>query len=46
MPWAVRAKGGKYVVVNKDTGRVMGTHSSRAKALRQLRAIYANYGKG
>jgi len=42
MPWAVRKRGSKYVVVNKETGKVKGTHSSRAKAERQVRALYAN----
>ena len=42
MPYSVRKRGKKYVVVNKDTGKVKGTHPSKAKANRQLRALYAN----
>lgn len=42
MPWAVRKKGESYVVVNKETGKVKGTHKSKASADRQLRALYAN----
>jgi hypothetical protein len=46
MPWKVIAKGGQYLVVKADgSGKVVGRHSTRAKALRQLRAIYSNYGK-
>ena len=43
MPYAVRKKGSDWVLVNKDTGRVLGTHSTKARAMAQLRAVYANY---
>lgn len=46
MPWKVVAKGGQYCVVKADTGKVVHCHPTRAKALKHLRAIYANYGKG
>ena len=42
MPYGKRKKGRKTQVVNTKTGRVLGTHSSEAKANRQLRAIHAN----
>lgn len=42
MPYSVRKRGKQYMVVNKRTGKVKGTHSSKAKANRQLRALYAN----
>ena len=44
MPYAVRKRGSKYVVVNKDTGRVLGTHPTKAKAQAQLRAVYSHTG--
>lgn len=47
MPWRIRRSGNKWQVVNQDTGRVMGEHDTKAKAMAQLRALYANYeGKG
>jgi hypothetical protein len=42
MPYAVRKRGKKYVVINKNTGHVKGRHATKAKAQRQLRALYAN----
>jgi len=42
MPYAIRKRGSKWVVINKETGKVKGKHSTRAKALRHLRALYAN----
>lgn len=42
MPWHLEERGGQTLVVNADTGKVMGRHASRAKAQRQLRALYAN----
>lgn len=41
MPWSVKRRGHKYVVVKPD-GKVVGTHSTREKALQHLRALYAN----
>ena len=40
MPYAVRKKGNKYVTVNKDTGQVKGTHTSKKKAVSQMRLLY------
>lgn len=42
MPWSVRKRGSRWVVVNANTGAVKGTHESKKKAERQLRALYAN----
>jgi hypothetical protein len=40
MPWNIRKRGDKFQVVKKD-GKVVGTHDSRAKALRQQAALYS-----
>lgn len=42
MPWVIKRLDGKYKVVQKDSGRVAGTHNTRAEAQAQLRALYAN----
>lgn len=39
MPYAVRKRGSKWVTVNKNTGDVKGTHSSKAKAEAQRRLL-------
>jgi hypothetical protein len=41
MPYDIRRSGSQYQVVG-PTGRVMGTHPSRAAAIRQQQALYAN----
>jgi hypothetical protein len=38
----IRKRGKKYVLVSKSTGKTLGTHSTRAGAERQERAIQAN----
>ena len=40
MPYAIRERNDKFVVVNTDTGQVKGTHDSRIKAERQMRLLY------
>lgn len=45
MPYKVRKRGTKYVVVKENDGKVMGTHSSQSKAQAQVRALYAQEGK-
>jgi hypothetical protein len=45
MPYAVRKSGEKYKVVNKNTGRVYGTHDSQEKADKQLAALHINTGE-
>ncbi len=42
MPWNIQRAGSKYEVVNSETGRVVGTHPSRANAQEQLAALNAN----
>ena len=39
MPYAIREKGNKFVVVNADTGHVKGTHATREKAQRQVNLL-------
>ncbi len=45
MPFAVRKRGNKWVVISKSSGRVLGTHKTKKKAIKQLRAVYANYNR-
>jgi hypothetical protein len=40
MPYKIVKKGNKYLTVNKQTGKVKGTHSSRKKALSQMKLLY------
>ena len=40
MPYKIIRKGNKYLIVNKETGKVKGTHSSRLKATAQMRLLY------
>lgn len=42
MPYKIQKKNNKYIVVAKDSGDIKGTHDTRAKALAQLKALYAN----
>ena len=46
MPWSIFEEGDKYTVRNKDTGRLIGTHDTYDKALRQLRLLYYLVDKG
>ena len=39
MPYGIRESGGKFKVVNKETSKVKGTHSSRAKAQKQINLL-------
>lgn len=41
MPYAIRKSGPKYQIVRKDTGKVVGTSTTRAKAQASIRARYA-----
>lgn len=43
MPFGIRKSGDKYKVVNKHTGRVLGTHPSEDAAKKQLAAVNINY---
>ena len=42
MPWEAQKKGSRWVVVSKESGKVKGTHKSKAEADAQVRALYAN----
>ena len=42
MPYSINPKDGQFEVVNEATGEVVGTHPTRAQALEQQRALYAN----
>ena len=42
MPYNIQREGSQYKVVVTSTGRVVGTHSSKAQAQAQLGALYAN----
>lgn len=45
MPWDVKKRGKKWVVVKKD-GKVVGTHDSEESAKRQQRLLYSIEGGG
>lgn len=45
MPYAVREREGKFIVINTDTEEVKGEHDSKEKAIAQMRALYANADK-
>ncbi len=38
----IKKRGSKFVLISKTTGRVLGTHTTRLKALQQEKAIQAN----
>ena len=40
MPYAVVKRGDKWLTINKQTKKVHGTHTSREKAMSQLRLLY------
>lgn len=42
MPYKVEKRNDKWVVFNPDTGKVYGTHDSKADAEAQRKALYAN----
>ena len=42
MPYNIRREGNKYQVVVTATGRVVGTHPSKAQAQSQMGALYTN----
>lgn len=42
MPYQVRRRRGKYLVVKKVDGKVLGTHGTLDAARRQLAALHAN----
>lgn len=40
MPWDIKRRGAEYLVV-RDTGKIVGRHPSKTKALAHQRALYA-----
>jgi hypothetical protein len=40
MPYNIVKEGNKFVVKNSKTGKVHGTHPTRAKAESQMRLLY------
>jgi len=44
MPWKVKKDGGSkpYKIVRSDTGKVVGSSTTKAKAAASVRARYAN----
>lgn len=44
MPWEVKKRGSKFVVVKKGSSTVLGTHNTSNEAAGQVRALYANTG--
>ena len=42
MPYAIRKTGDEYDVIKKETGDVVSHHESHRKAVKAIRAIYAN----
>lgn len=42
MPYIIKKQGDKWIVYNKESGKTMGTHDSKEKANKQLKALYAN----
>lgn len=41
MPWDIRRSGSSYEVVQRNNGRVVGRHATRAEAEGQQAALYA-----
>lgn len=46
MPYGKRKQGGKVLVINKNTGRALGTHPTEQDANRQLAALAINDPEG
>jgi hypothetical protein len=40
MPYSIIKRGDKYLTINKETGKVKGTHDTRKKAVAQMRFLY------
>lgn len=41
MPYQIEKRGNKWVVINKETGKVKGTHTTESKAKAQMRLLYS-----
>jgi len=46
MPYAVRKSGSRYAIINRDTGKVVGHSTTKAKAMASIRARWAGEKKG
>lgn len=42
MPYSIKKKGSQFDLILKRTGKVLGTHSSKAAARKQIAAIEAS----
>lgn len=40
MPYDISKRDGKYAVIKRDDGSVIGTHDTKGKARKQIAAIY------
>lgn len=40
MPYEIVKSGDKWLVKNKETGKIKGRHTSREKAVAQMRLLY------
>lgn len=40
MPYEITKKGKKFILSNRDTGRVVAAHDTKKKAVKQMQAIY------
>lgn len=45
MPYTIRKQDGKWKIIKKTTGKVVGTSDTKAKAQASVRARYANENK-
>lgn len=46
MPYGIKKIGDHWIVFNKDTGRSLGRHQSKTKAVKQLAALHINAKEG
>jgi hypothetical protein len=46
MPYAIRKRDDNFDVIRKDNGETISRHTSRAKAVKAIRAIYAHEKRG
>lgn len=44
MPYIIEEKGDKFILSNKNTGRVIAAHKTKAKASAQMKSLYAHEG--
>lgn len=46
MPYTIRKRGKRWAIINRDTGRTVGTSATKRKAQASVRARYAAEHKG